>query len=85
MLLAPSQVLLDVSTPILGKIVVEGVLVINSTDTISLDAVYIELKGGTLIIAETDIEGNVVGPFQGSPPPSSVFWQYLCNQNESPS
>ncbi|KAJ1475672.1 hypothetical protein T484DRAFT_1827474 [Baffinella frigidus] len=73
------KVLLDVSTPILGKIVVEGVLVINSTDTISLDAVYIELKGGTLIIAETDIEGNVVGPFQGSPPPSSVFWQYLCN------
>jgi len=31
-----------------------------------LDAVYIELKGGTLIIAETDADGTVVGPFQGS-------------------
>jgi hypothetical protein len=42
---------------------VEGTLIINDT-SVDLTAVYIEVKGGNLIIARTDKDGNVVGSFQ---------------------
>lgn len=57
--------LLDVTPPMLGRLVVEGVLVINASSHVDLSATWIELKGGSLIIAHTDIEGNVVGAFTG--------------------
>ena len=60
------QVLLDVDTPVLGRLVVEGVLVINATSHVDLSATWIEIKGGALIIATTDANGHVLGPFEGS-------------------
>lgn len=60
------KVLLDVKTPVLSKLVIEGVLLVNSTDVAMLEAVYVEVKGGKLIIADTDSQGNVVGPFRGN-------------------
>jgi hypothetical protein len=59
------QVILDVSTPILGRLIVEGTLIINDT-SVNLTAVYMEIKGGNLIIASTDQDGRVVGPYNGN-------------------
>jgi len=58
------KVLLDVSTPVLGRLVIEGTLVINSS-SVDLTATWIEVKGGSLIIAQCDHEGNILGPFEG--------------------
>ena len=58
------QVVLDVSTPILGRLIVEGTLIINDV-SVNLTAVYIEIKGGNLIIASTDQDGSVVGSYKG--------------------
>ena len=58
------QVVLDVSTPVLGRLVIEGTLIINTT-SVNLTAVYIEIKGGTLIIASTDQDGRVIGSYSG--------------------
>jgi len=53
-------VTLDVAPPPLGRLVIEGVLIINSTDVAqSLSATYIEIKGGSLIIATVDAIGQV--------------------------
>lgn len=60
------QVVLDVDTPVLGRVVIEGVLVINATSVVDLAATWIEIKGGSLIIATTDGKGKVLGPFEGS-------------------
>jgi hypothetical protein len=54
---------LNASTPILGRLIVEGSLIVNNT-SVNLTAVYIEIKGGSLIIASTDKDGNVIGSFQ---------------------
>jgi hypothetical protein len=59
-----AQVVLDVSPPPLGRLVIEGTLILNDTSA-SLTAVYIELKGGELIIASTDAAGVPVGPYTG--------------------
>ncbi len=56
---------LDVSTPVLGRLIIEGTLVINDT-SVNLTAVYIEIKGGNLIIASTDKDGTVVGSYNGN-------------------
>jgi hypothetical protein len=58
-------VVLDVSSPILGRLVIEGTLLINASATVNLTATWIEIKGGTLIIANCDSVGNILGPFQG--------------------
>ncbi len=60
-----SQVVLDVTPPLLGRLIVEGTLVINASSHVNLSATWIELKGGSLIIAEVDSDGNVIGPFTG--------------------
>jgi hypothetical protein len=60
-----SQVVLDVSTPILGRLIIEGTLIINDT-SVNLTAVYMEIKGGNLIIASTDQDGRVTGPYNGN-------------------
>jgi len=59
------RVLLNVDTPVLGHLIIEGTLVINSTSDITLTATYIEIKGGTLIIAKTDSNATVIGDFEG--------------------
>ncbi len=56
---------MDVSPPPLGRLVVEGTLLINSS-SVNLSAVYIEIKGGTLAIANFDADGNVVGAYDGN-------------------
>ncbi len=53
------------SPPPLGRLVVEGSLLINSS-SVNLSAVYIEIKGGTLAIANFDVDGNVVGAYDGN-------------------
>jgi hypothetical protein len=58
-------VVLDVSSPILGHLVIEGTLLINASTTVNLTATWIEIKGGTLIIAKCDSVGNILGPFEG--------------------
>jgi hypothetical protein len=40
------QVLLDQSTPRLGSVVVEGILVINSSAVVNLTATEIDIRGG---------------------------------------
>ena len=45
------------NTPILGPLIIEGSLIVNDT-SVNLTAVYIELKGGKLIIATTNEEGQ---------------------------
>ena len=42
----PGKVLLDTSTPRLGRVIIEGMLIINGTANVNLDAVYLEIKGG---------------------------------------
>ena len=59
------KVLLDVSTPILGRLVIEGTLLINSSSAVDLTATWIEIKGGSLIIANCDHEGRILGAFEG--------------------
>ncbi len=59
------QVVLDVSTPILGRLIVEGTLIINDT-SVNLTAVYMEIKGGNLIIASTDQDGRILGSYKGN-------------------
>jgi hypothetical protein len=56
---------LDVSPPPLGRLVIEGALLINST-SVNLTAVYIEIKGGTLTIADLNADGGVVRPYSGT-------------------
>jgi hypothetical protein len=63
--LSSLQVVLDVSPPPLGRLVVEGSLLINSS-SVNLSAVYIEIKGGTLAIAKFDVGGNVIGAYDGN-------------------
>ena len=60
------NVLLDVSTPVLGHLVIEGTLVINASSSVDITATWIEIKGGSLIIATCDSFGNILGPFEGS-------------------
>jgi hypothetical protein len=57
-------VILDTSTPILGRIIVEGMLLVNDS-SVNLTAVYLEIRGGQLVIAQTDDAGVVVGPYVG--------------------
>ena len=59
------KVVLDVSTPILGRLIIEGTLVINASSSVELTATWIEIKGGSFIIATCDSQGNVIGPFEG--------------------
>ena len=60
------KVILDVSTPVLGRVVVEGTLLINASANVNLSAVWLEIKGGKLIIATLDPTGEkVLGPFTG--------------------
>ena len=59
------RVVLDVSTPILGRLIIEGILIINASSSVNLTATWIEIKGGSLIIAACDQFGNVIGPFEG--------------------
>ena len=62
------RVVLDVNSPTLNRLVIEGTLIINSTNASAayeLTATWIEIKGGTLIIARCDGDGNVLGPFEG--------------------
>jgi hypothetical protein len=40
------RVRLDVNTPGLGRVIVEGTLVINGSDAVNLTATYLEIKGG---------------------------------------
>jgi hypothetical protein len=54
------QVVLDVNTPILGRLIIEGSLTIANDTSVNLTAVYIELKGGKLIIASIDENGQVL-------------------------
>ncbi len=56
---------MDVSPPPLGRLVVEGSLLINSS-SVNLSAVYIEIKGGSLVIANFDVDGNVVDTYSGN-------------------
>lgn len=58
-----AKVILDVSTPILGRLVIEGTLIINSSSTVDLTATYLEIKGGKLLIASFDSFGNMTGRF----------------------
>ena len=61
------KVILDVSTPILGRVVVEGTLLVNDTASVDLSAVWLEIKGGQLIIATVDPTGEeILGPFTGN-------------------
>ena len=55
---------MDTSTPILGRVIVEGMLLVNDTSA-ELTAVYLEIRGGQLVIAQTDAAGNIVGPYLG--------------------
>jgi len=61
------KVLLDMSTPIvgIGRLVIEGSLLINASSSIQLTATMIEIKGGSLIIATCDVFGNILGFFDG--------------------
>ena len=59
------KVVLDLSTPILGRLVIEGTLLINASTAVDLTATWIEIKGGSLIIALCDRFGNILGPFEG--------------------
>eukprot|EP00961_Rhodomonas_salina_P088399 1188685-Rhodomonas_salina.3 len=59
-------VILDVSTPLLGHLVIEGNLIVNASTSVNLSATWIEIKGGSLIIATTDEDANVVGPYTGT-------------------
>ena len=59
------KVVLDVSSPILGRLVIEGTLLINASSVVDLTATWIEIKGGSLIIARCDRYGNILGPFEG--------------------
>jgi hypothetical protein len=45
------RVLLDVSTRSIGRLVVEGTLVINGTDSVNLTATYVEIKGGKVSLS----------------------------------
>jgi hypothetical protein len=63
--LPKKQVILDVSPPPLGRLVIEGALLINSS-SVNLTAVYIEIKGGTLTIADLNADGGVVGSYSGT-------------------
>ena len=56
--------MLNISPPPLGRLVIEGTLIVNDT-SVNLTAVYIELKGGEFIIASTDAAGAPVGPYTG--------------------
>ncbi len=56
--------MLDVSPPPLGRLVIEGSLLINSS-SVNLSAVYIEIKGGTFAIANLDSNGDVIGAYSG--------------------
>jgi hypothetical protein len=56
---------MDVSPPPLGRLVVEGTLLVNRS-SVNITAVYIEIKGGTFIIADLDSDGNVLGPYSGN-------------------
>ncbi len=40
------RVWLDVSTMKLGRLIIEGTLIINGTDSVNLTATYVEIKGG---------------------------------------
>jgi hypothetical protein len=46
------KVVLDTSTPPLGHLIVQGNLIINSTADVTLTATYIEIRGGSLVVAE---------------------------------
>jgi len=59
------KVVLDVNSPIIGRLVIEGTLLINASSSVNLTATWIELKGGTFIIAKCDSAGNILGPFEG--------------------
>ena len=59
------KVVLDVSSPVLGHLVIEGTLLINASTSVDLTATWIEIKGGSLIIARCDSVGNILGPFEG--------------------
>ena len=59
------KIVLDVSTPVLGRLVIEGTLIINASSRVNLTATYIEIKGGVFIIATCDALGNVIGAFEG--------------------
>jgi hypothetical protein len=56
---------LDRSPPPLGRVVVEGTLLVNRS-SVNISAVYIEIKGGTFIIADLDSDGNVIGAYSGN-------------------
>ena len=58
-----SKVILDVSSPILGRLIIEGTLIINSSSTVDLTATFIEVKGGKLLVAAFDSFGNITGPY----------------------
>jgi hypothetical protein len=71
------QVVLNVNTPMLGRLVIEGSLIVNDT-SVNLTAVYIELRGGKLIIATTDEKGQVlitIAMFKSLK--ESLLWSYL--------
>ncbi len=53
------------SPPQLGRLVVEGALLVNRS-SVNLTAVQIEVKGGTLVIADLDADGNILGPYSGN-------------------
>lgn len=60
------RVVLDVAkTPVLGHLIVEGVLVINSTQSVELTVTYLEIRGGTVLIATADANSTAVGDFEG--------------------
>jgi hypothetical protein len=49
--------------------VIEGTLLVNGTSaagSAQLSAVFVEIKGGRLVIASTDSGGRVVGPYNGN-------------------
>jgi hypothetical protein len=54
-----------VSPPPLGRLIVEGTLLVNRS-SVNITAVYIEIKGGTFIIADLDADGNVLGAYSGN-------------------
>jgi hypothetical protein len=53
------KVVLDVSTPPLGHLIVQGSLFINSTTDVTMTATYIEIRGGSLIVAEVVNHSNL--------------------------
>jgi hypothetical protein len=53
------KVVLDVSTPPLGHVIVQGSLFINSTSDVTMTATYIEIRGGSLIVAEVVHNSNL--------------------------